>query len=254
MPGTTAPASAIAARNIRYLRRERGWTLVELAEAASGKGLPSSPRTWRHIEDGRRSLTIPDLEATAALFGLGAADLLATAPPCPECARPGHGAPPAAITHTQFAAIREIHLVLDRKPTVRERAALQRAVIGEDGWVDENATVWVIHQGGDSLQEAADEVIDRVRAVRGFDAALDTTRPRYVAVVRRWLLGFDARVDGVGALQLSELGSGAVAAVRDFVAGRAGISDDIFDVSLEPYVSGGPAVVGATGEEPNDAP
>jgi transcriptional regulator with XRE-family HTH domain len=63
----------LLAKNVRRLRRARGWTQYDLAEAANVRQALIS-----QIENGAANPTLETLERLAAAFGAKLADLFAT--------------------------------------------------------------------------------------------------------------------------------------------------------------------------------
>lgn len=85
---TPETRSAIVARNIRQLRKARGWTAQQLAEQAP----PLSRQAISRIENGDRGVSLDDAYALAEVFGV-TVDQLATATACEVC----HGCPPSGF-------------------------------------------------------------------------------------------------------------------------------------------------------------
>lgn len=71
-------------------------------------------------------------------------------------------------------------------------------------------------------------------------------RTTYKVTARKWRLGWELRIEGVGVTQSCGLGD-AEAAVRHYVADEFGVAEDSFDVEIAPEVGDGlDAEVGAT--------
>ena len=87
-------------RNVRRLRRARGWTQEEAGQRlAEITGKPQSKASWsageRHPETGRtKSWTANEVAALAVLFDVPVGDLFEPQPPCRAC----DGEPPAGFT------------------------------------------------------------------------------------------------------------------------------------------------------------
>lgn len=72
-PPKACDLSLLAARNVRWLRKARGWTVKTLAE--------NTGISWQMVaalENGRRNFTLPVLSSTAEALGVTPADLLAS--------------------------------------------------------------------------------------------------------------------------------------------------------------------------------
>jgi transcriptional regulator with XRE-family HTH domain len=87
-------------RNVRRLRRARGWKQAEVAEhMAALTGSPWSAATWgaaeRASEAGRtKSWTANEIAALAELFDMPVGDLFEPQPPCRAC----NDQPPVGFT------------------------------------------------------------------------------------------------------------------------------------------------------------
>ncbi|MBE4735774.1 hypothetical protein [Streptomyces caniscabiei] len=91
-------AAEIISRNIRRLRRARGWTQAETAQRFSAiTGQPQSNASWSAGEQvgkaRQRGWTANDIAALAELFGVPVGDLFEPQPPCRAC----DGKPPAGF-------------------------------------------------------------------------------------------------------------------------------------------------------------
>lgn len=84
------PPSASVARNIKRLRRIRGWTAADLAREVTASGVPWIRQVVSCVENGRRRITVDELAALGAAFGVEPWSLTGT-PRCRAC----NGAPPA---------------------------------------------------------------------------------------------------------------------------------------------------------------
>jgi len=92
-------AAEIISRNVRRMRRARGWTQAEAAQRFTEiTGQPQSNASWSAGEQvGRprqRQWTANDIAGLAALFEVPVGDLFESQPPCRACG----GEPPAGFT------------------------------------------------------------------------------------------------------------------------------------------------------------
>lgn len=93
-------AAETISRNVRRLRRARGWTQEEAGQRfAAITGQPQSKASWsaaeRSPETGRsKSWTANEIAALAELFDVGVGDLFDPQPPCRVCG----DQPPAGFT------------------------------------------------------------------------------------------------------------------------------------------------------------
>ena len=80
-----------AARTVRDLRERRRWTTDDLSRRLTEAGYPLAQSGVARLESGGRRITVDDLEALAAVFGVHPAALLSSGPPPADpCAPHGH--------------------------------------------------------------------------------------------------------------------------------------------------------------------
>ncbi|MFJ9030021.1 helix-turn-helix domain-containing protein [Streptomyces sp. NPDC102274] len=94
MPKTTRPWGELTkqvARTVRDLRERRQWTTDDLSRRLTEAGYPLAQSGVTRLESGGRRITVDDLEALAAVFGVHPTALLSSgAPPADPCAVHGH--------------------------------------------------------------------------------------------------------------------------------------------------------------------
>jgi transcriptional regulator with XRE-family HTH domain len=84
MPDPLPPWGALTrqvARTIRDLRERRDWTTDELSRRLTAAGYALAQSGVVRMETGTRRITVDDLEALAAVFGVEPAELLPAARP-----------------------------------------------------------------------------------------------------------------------------------------------------------------------------
>lgn len=78
--------SGNAIRRVRLLRKARGWSAQHLVDQLAVGGCPMGRSTLAGLENGQRShLTVDELCAFAAVFGVPVEHLLSQGPICPTC-------------------------------------------------------------------------------------------------------------------------------------------------------------------------
>jgi hypothetical protein len=92
-------AAEIISRNVRRLRRARGWTQTEAAHRFSEiTGQPQSNASWSAGEQvgksRQRQWSANDIASLAVLFDVPVGDLFEPQPPCRSCG----GEPPSGFT------------------------------------------------------------------------------------------------------------------------------------------------------------
>ncbi|MET7639338.1 helix-turn-helix transcriptional regulator [Streptomyces sp. NPDC005438] len=89
--GPPGPYTRHVAATIRDLRERAGLNTTELARRLTAAGRPIHQTTVSRIESGSRAITVDDVAAFAAVFGVRPAALLPGDPEDPACACRLHG-------------------------------------------------------------------------------------------------------------------------------------------------------------------
>lgn len=83
---TPAEYSATVSRRIRELRKRRGWTVQHLVDQLATSGFPLGRVTVSKMENGKRDqVTVDELYAFAAVFGVPVDELAHDGARCPTC-------------------------------------------------------------------------------------------------------------------------------------------------------------------------
>jgi transcriptional regulator with XRE-family HTH domain len=75
------PTSRKVVENVKRLRAERRWSLVELSEEMGQAGRPILSSGLHRLERGKRRVDVDDLVALARVFAVNVTELLGTDPP-----------------------------------------------------------------------------------------------------------------------------------------------------------------------------
>ncbi|MEW1685073.1 helix-turn-helix transcriptional regulator [Streptomyces sp. NPDC093594] len=102
MPKMTRPWGELTkqvARTVRDLRERRSWTTDDLSRRLTDAGYSLAQSGVARLESGGRRITVDDLEALAAVFGVHPTALLSSgAPEADPCAVHGHSYDSREIT------------------------------------------------------------------------------------------------------------------------------------------------------------
>ncbi|MEV6511472.1 helix-turn-helix transcriptional regulator [Streptomyces sp. NPDC051642] len=102
MPKTSRPWGELTkqtAATVRDLRERHHWTTDDLSRRLTDAGYPLAQSGVVRLESGGRRITVDDLEALSAVFGVHPAALISSGPPLADpCAAHGHSYDSREIT------------------------------------------------------------------------------------------------------------------------------------------------------------
>lgn len=102
MPKTSRPWGELTkqtAATVRDLREKRRWTTDDLSRRLTEAGYPLAQSGVVRLESGGRRITVDDLEALSAVFGVHPAALISSGAPLTDpCGIYGHSYDPRTIT------------------------------------------------------------------------------------------------------------------------------------------------------------